>query len=234
MNKNVEIVWSNILRCENETFKTVRGISYTYIVDGDCIKINGDKRRTIAKDDIAKALMIVNPRPSKIQDEGIWGPSYVYGIITDSRIMLGECELSEKKQKIALISCTYKKKSYACIASELYSASELFRSWYAYAKHIKADKIYIMSTLYGLVSENDMLKPYEKDIRNMSGTEKTAWVNEIVTKLDDVCDLDNDEIIVLAGKDYYQGIIKHIPNYTIPFAGKNRDMQIAEINSMIR
>lgn len=136
--------------------------------------------------------------------------------------------------KIALISCTYKKKPYACKVFELYSASELFRSWYDYAKYIGVDKIYIISTLYGLVEENDEIKPYEKDINSMSKEEKVVWVNGIVTKLREVCNLDKDEFIIMAGKNYYQDIIKCIPHYTIPFAGKNREMQIAEIKSILK
>ena len=136
--------------------------------------------------------------------------------------------------KIALISCTYKKKSYACKAFELYSVSELFKSWYAYAKYINADKIYIMSTLYGLVDENDKIKPYEKDIDGMSDEEKSIWVKGIVEKLKNVCNLDTDEFVIMAGKRYYQDITKYISHYTIPFAGKNRDMQIAEIYSLLK
>ena len=48
--------------------------------------INDDKRRKITKDSLITALTITNPTPSKIQRENIWGPSYVYGIITDKRI----------------------------------------------------------------------------------------------------------------------------------------------------
>ena len=33
------------------------------------------------------ALMIENPTPKKIMEEGIWGHSYVYGIVTDKRVM---------------------------------------------------------------------------------------------------------------------------------------------------
>ena len=40
---------------------------------------------------------------------------------------------SNNKERIALISCTKLKKSYACRASELYSASTLFSRSYKYA-----------------------------------------------------------------------------------------------------
>ena len=83
---NIETIWSNIKSHEGETFRTVRGVEYTYVVVEDYILINDDKKRRITKDLIKIALTINNLSPSKIQREGIWGPSYVYGIITDKRI----------------------------------------------------------------------------------------------------------------------------------------------------
>lgn len=84
---NIDVIWNNIRRCESETFKTVRGVEYQYVVYNDYILINDDKKRKITKDGMIKALSIVNPTPSKIQQAGIWGPSYIYGIITDGRIL---------------------------------------------------------------------------------------------------------------------------------------------------
>ena len=77
---------SNIIKNENEIFRTIKGIPYTYIVKNDFILINNDKKRRITKDAVAQALLIENPSPSKLNSAGIWGPSYVYGIITDNRI----------------------------------------------------------------------------------------------------------------------------------------------------
>ena len=83
----IDKVWANICKCEGETFYTVKNIGYTYVVKDNCILINNDLRRKIRKDAIEKALRLENPKPSKIQKENIWGPSYVYGIISDSRIL---------------------------------------------------------------------------------------------------------------------------------------------------
>ena len=84
---NFELMWNNIRMCESEVFNTVRGIAYTYVVYNDYILINDDKKRRINKDSIRRAILIENPTPSKINRENIWGPSYVYGIITDRRIL---------------------------------------------------------------------------------------------------------------------------------------------------
>ena len=83
---NFQKIWNNIKLCEGETFKTIRGREYKYVVYSDFVLINDDVKRKIAKNSFEKAMLINNPSPSKIKDEGIWGPSYVYGIITDKRI----------------------------------------------------------------------------------------------------------------------------------------------------
>ena len=82
----IEDVWSNIRKHEGKFFYTIRKVKYTYTVISDYLLINNDTRRKIKKSSIEKSLNIENPTPSKIQKENIWGPSYICGIITDSRI----------------------------------------------------------------------------------------------------------------------------------------------------
>ncbi|MBD8975011.1 MAG: hypothetical protein EGQ91_08355 [Clostridiales bacterium] len=84
---NNDAIWNNIRHCEGETFKTVRGVEFQYAVYNDYILINDDKKRKITKDAVKKTLFIVNPTPAKIQKAGMWGPSYIYGIIADNRIV---------------------------------------------------------------------------------------------------------------------------------------------------
>lgn len=83
---NMESVWNNIKQHEGEVFYTVTGKPYRYTVYGDYLMVENIKGSKIKKDSIAKAILIVNPTPKKIELEGCWGPSYIYGIITDKRI----------------------------------------------------------------------------------------------------------------------------------------------------
>ena len=76
---NNDAIWNNIRHCEGETFK--------YAVYNDYILINDNKKCNITKDAVKKTLFIVNPTPAKIQKAGMWGPSYIYGIIADNRIV---------------------------------------------------------------------------------------------------------------------------------------------------
>ena len=82
---NIDKVWANICKHEGEIFFTSkRKKAYTYVIKDDYIVINNNaKRGRITKEMLANALLIDNPVPSKI---GGWAPSYICGIITDSRI----------------------------------------------------------------------------------------------------------------------------------------------------
>ena len=84
ISKSIEDVWESIRRHEGEVFYTVRNIGYNYVFKENYILINNDPRRRISKTNLAKALEILNPTPSKIN---MRCQSYIYGIITDSRIM---------------------------------------------------------------------------------------------------------------------------------------------------
>lgn len=82
--KKIDRVWNNILKHEGEAFYTITKIEYRYVVKDNYILVNDDPRRRITKANLEKALEIVNPTPSKIN---LRGQSYIYGIITDSRIV---------------------------------------------------------------------------------------------------------------------------------------------------
>ena len=83
---NIDKVWANICKHEGDVFHTATNIEYNYVVKDNYILINNDSRRKITKTNLSKALEIQNPTCSKIRNAGIWAPSYIYGIITDSRI----------------------------------------------------------------------------------------------------------------------------------------------------
>ena len=84
---HTETIWNNIKLHEGKTFYKARGGAYTYTVYSDFLVINGIKGGKITKNTLAKALNVINPTPRKIELAGCWGSSYVYGIITDKRIM---------------------------------------------------------------------------------------------------------------------------------------------------
>ena len=82
----MENIWNAIKRYEGEIFYTIKGKPYSYTIKNDYIIIDNIKGGKIKKESIGKAITIADPTPSKIGSIGCWGPSYIYGIITDKRI----------------------------------------------------------------------------------------------------------------------------------------------------
>ena len=80
---NIDKVWANICKHEGDVFHTVTNEGYTYVVKDNYILINNDSRRKITKTNLSKAFEMNVSKPTEIN---LWGQSYIYGIITDSRI----------------------------------------------------------------------------------------------------------------------------------------------------
>ena len=83
---DIETVWNKIRLHEGEIFYKKKGGAYTYTVCGDFLIVNGIKGGRVTKANLAKALSVIDPTPRNFELAGCWGPSYVYGIITDERI----------------------------------------------------------------------------------------------------------------------------------------------------
>jgi len=62
---------------------------------------------------------------------------------------------------IAIISCKKLKQTYPCSVREMYSKSPLFRSQLEFCEIVGYDKIYVLSTKYGLVELDDTIEPYD-------------------------------------------------------------------------
>ena len=83
----IERVWANLSKHEGETFFTVaKQLPYTYVIKDNYIVVIKEDIiiRRISKESLEKALSIENPNTRKI---GGWSSSYIYGIVTDSRIL---------------------------------------------------------------------------------------------------------------------------------------------------
>lgn len=85
---DIETVWDRIRRRAGEPFETVRGLSFTYRVPGDYMRISRDGRevnQSLSKTNFAKALdRMPADRPSDIKDRR--GSAYTWAILMDQRI----------------------------------------------------------------------------------------------------------------------------------------------------
>lgn len=117
--------------------------------------------------------------------------------------------------KIVLISCVSKKLSHKAMAKEIY-ISPFFKMNLKFAKSLNPDKIFILSTKYGLIKLDKKIKPYNKTLNTMHSTKKKKWANNILRELRKVTNLEKDKFIFLAGKNYRKYLIPNIKNYKIP------------------
>ena len=100
--------------------------------------------------------------------------------------------------KIVLISCVSKKESHLSKAEDLYK-SPLFRYSLKYARNLNPYKIYILSAKHGLLTLNYKIKPYNETLNEMKLEQIKRWSLDVLKKLKKETDLQNDEIIFLAG-----------------------------------
>ena len=110
-------------------------------------------------------------------------------------------------------------KPYKCKARELYSPSPLVPTAYKFVKQYGADRVYILSTLYGLVHEDDEIEPYEATLNDCSDRERQQWAAGVINGLRRVADLEQDEFIIIAGKNYYQHLLPHLSHVYLPLQG---------------
>jgi len=121
-------------------------------------------------------------------------------------------------KKIILISCASKKLAFKSKAEDLY-ISTLFRLSLAYAKKLKPDKIFILSTKYGLLNLNDEIATYNETLNDKSTSDVKIWAKKVVIELEKLANLENDQFIFFAGKKYREYILPHVINYEIPLKG---------------
>lgn len=119
---------------------------------------------------------------------------------------------------IALISCGKSKRSESAPAHQLYTGA-LFQKSLAYARHIKADAIYILSAHYGLLDLTQEIAPYEKTLNRMSSDDVTRWSDSVVAQLRSRTNLTTDRFVILAGAAYRSRLVRHLTNVELPLDG---------------
>ena len=101
---------------------------------------------------------------------------------------------------IGLISCVKSKANKRCEAKDMY-VSPLFKYMYAYAKK-RCKEVYILSAKYGLLSENDIISPYDLTLNTMSEFRKKEWGDKVMIQLSDRFDIKSTSFLFLGGANY--------------------------------
>jgi hypothetical protein len=118
-------------------------------------------------------------------------------------------------KKIVLIACASKKANRAAPAEDFY-ISPLFRANLAYAKSLKPAMIFILSAKYGLVKLNQQLAPYDLTLNTMSDRQIRVWASRILGQLRTRIDIEQSEVVVLAGEKYRRHLVPSLRYSIVP------------------
>lgn len=125
---------------------------------------------------------------------------------------------------IAIISCVKTKQFGEMKAKDLY-CSPFFKYAYKYTSQ-NFDKVYILSTLYGLLEPDDVIKDYELTLNKMSAQQKRDWATRTAKELQAKVS-PTDTIHYFCGLNYRSNLIKVLPNpYTTPLKGLSFGRQL--------
>jgi hypothetical protein len=102
---------------------------------------------------------------------------------------------------IGLVSCSKTKQSVAAPARYLYT-SELFKKASAYFE-ATYDRWFILSALHSLVEPSQVIEPYDKTLKRMSGKERKEWASSVLRQIQ-AAGLQNEMFYFHAGDTYRQ------------------------------
>lgn len=120
--------------------------------------------------------------------------------------------------RIVLISCASKKLQIRAKAREIY-VSPLFKLGLRYAQSLNPDSIYILSAKYGLLDLEREIEPYEQTLNKMKDEEVKRWAKNVLSELEKVANIRQDEFIFLAGEKYRKYIAPSLANSSVPMKG---------------
>lgn len=140
-----------------------------------------------------------------------------------------EIEIVDRDPKtVVLISCSSKQFHHQAVAFKLY-ISTLFKKSWDYAKSIYPDRIFILSTKYGLLNPNVTRENY--DVK----TPKLGWKHwgEDVAKAlaKENIDVRKDNIIILAGDKYVKAL--NLPKAILPLDKLPVGKRLQKLNQLL-
>lgn len=121
--------------------------------------------------------------------------------------------------RVGLIGCTSSKLETPCRAVDMFSASVYFNLRLEYCKKNNIDKIFILSSKYGLLELDDVIEPYDCYLKTMSKEYRSEWDEKVLNQLKSKTDIINDEFVLLAGVPYVENLCKHLKHTYNPVEG---------------
>ena len=125
-------------------------------------------------------------------------------------------------KRIGLIACSCSKLGESeperfFKAQDIYTGNTFRISKTIGLKKFNCDDWYILSAKHGLLDKDKEIVYYNQRLSHGGNTE---WYDEVIEKLKEKCDLQNDIFYIFGGSDYYRGLIPSL-NHCFVFNYKN-------------
>lgn len=132
---------------------------------------------------------------------------------------------------VVLIGCAKSKLDRPAPARDLYT-SALFRLSLAYAERVlRADAVFVLSALHGLVSISKELAPYNRTLGEMAKAERVGWAWRAGEALDSELGAGPARVVLLASDDYRPRSRRH--EIEKPLTGKQIGERLSWLKSAI-
>lgn len=125
-----------------------------------------------------------------------------------------------------LIACSAAKLDHAAPAAQLYTG-QAFRLAMAAAARADAD-VLILSGLYGPISPNAIIEPYNCALSKLTKRGRLTWE---ITTAGELMQHHGRDIVVLAGK-HYAAALAGFPNVSYPLRGQGIGQQLQTLKGL--
>jgi len=109
--------------------------------------------------------------------------------------------------KIALIACVKEKQQSPCKAIEMYTG-ERFLVCVQKAKNWNADKIFILSGKYGLLTSETIIEPYDLNLDTQSEAFQLSWGEKVIESLKKQTNIKADEYLICCNVIYLKPFLQ--------------------------
>ena len=134
--------------------------------------------------------------------------------------------------RVIILSDSEKQNKGSMQAKDLF-CSNFFKNTYKYASLLNPDYIYIITSKYGIVSQEEIISSYKKDVYSI---DKNNLIENNLTFIQDLTNKTNlveDEFILLCKERHNKLIVPWLINYSCPFEGLSNRKKINKLNSII-
>lgn len=144
-----------------------------------------------------------------------------------------QLKVNHTSKNIALISCSKIKQTEKTEAQDMY-LGDLFKLSLALAKKMKMDKIYILSSEYGILNPDELIEPDSVCLMKFNKQEKVAWSEKVVNQLAKYTDLSNDHFYIFAGINYREHLLNSLTHVHIPMEGLKVGQQLKFLKEQLK